>query len=359
MDLPESYRILELEKTNSLQEVKEAYRDIVFVWHPDRLENKGRIQKKAEKKLQKINLAYSILKNHLSDKLPQFEKIIISPELVELHYHESKIFTVFGIDSEHNQIPIEQVKWEASGGVIYQDGLFFADDKIGDYTITAKFGSCIAQAKVKLTPIPTETSNQDSPSWQQKLKTKFRDYFVNHPLVTKLVQVIESIRHFADQFLVMIKWLLWLAISWFIMTTTYLNSETISFLPRLTLILFLSWLMSIISPHLTIDFGITQVNNKDTSVTPKAQVSLFYSVLTTIVFGFTLATSPFLFTQNFNSVQNWILGVLSLTTIVTFVYPEGSVMSSIITKNPQQARLTIGFSCLLILLFWLGIISLF
>ena len=149
MNLQESYKILELDKTSCLQEVKQAYRDIVFIWHPDRLESNQRIKKKAEKKLQEINLAYEILQNHLSGRLPEFVKITIVPESVELKYHESKIFTVFGIDARGKKTEIERVKWESSGGVIYQDGLFFADDKAGTYTITASFSTFKAEAKGK------------------------------------------------------------------------------------------------------------------------------------------------------------------------------------------------------------------
>ena len=126
MDLQESYKILELEKTSCLQDVKQAYRDIVFIWHPDRLESNERIKKKAEKKLQEINLAYEILQNHLSGKLPDFVKIIISPEFVELKYHESKIFTVFGIDLQHKKTEIERVKWESSGELLSSDLFIFS-----------------------------------------------------------------------------------------------------------------------------------------------------------------------------------------------------------------------------------------
>lgn len=42
-------------------EIKQAYRDLVQVWHPDRFAGNPRLQKKAEETLKKINLAYASL----------------------------------------------------------------------------------------------------------------------------------------------------------------------------------------------------------------------------------------------------------------------------------------------------------
>jgi TonB family protein len=54
-------RILEIEPGASLEEIRQAYRDQTKVWHPDRFSNDIRLQKKAEDKLQQINLAYQRL----------------------------------------------------------------------------------------------------------------------------------------------------------------------------------------------------------------------------------------------------------------------------------------------------------
>ena len=50
-------------KPGALQEeVNQAYRDMVNVWHPDRFEGNPRLQKKAEEKMKEINEAYEYLK---------------------------------------------------------------------------------------------------------------------------------------------------------------------------------------------------------------------------------------------------------------------------------------------------------
>ncbi len=46
-------------------EIKQAYRDLVQVWHPDRFAGNPRLQKKAEENLKRINTAYaSLLSSH-------------------------------------------------------------------------------------------------------------------------------------------------------------------------------------------------------------------------------------------------------------------------------------------------------
>ncbi|MBD2565793.1 MULTISPECIES: J domain-containing protein [Nostoc] len=148
MNINECFKVLEIETTDSMQDVKQAYRDIVFVWHPDKFCNNQRIKKKAEKKLKQINEAYENLKLHLLTQLPQLTEIIISPDSIELEYNQALSFTVFGINSEGNKSEIEQAIWESSGGTIYQDGLFFADDNPGTYLITATAANFQAYAKV-------------------------------------------------------------------------------------------------------------------------------------------------------------------------------------------------------------------
>ncbi len=55
------YDVLEIKPNASLEEVKEAYRDLAFVWHPDRYVNNPRLQKKAQDRFQAINHAYHVL----------------------------------------------------------------------------------------------------------------------------------------------------------------------------------------------------------------------------------------------------------------------------------------------------------
>lgn len=71
-DIRECYRTLELEMGAPLHEVKQAYRDLVKVWHPDRFRSNPQLQVKAEEKLKQINGAYERLSTELRnvDRFP-------------------------------------------------------------------------------------------------------------------------------------------------------------------------------------------------------------------------------------------------------------------------------------------------
>ena len=60
-DYDSDCRTLEIEPGASPEEVRQAYLDQTKIWHPDRFSNDIRLQKKAEDKLQQINLAYQRL----------------------------------------------------------------------------------------------------------------------------------------------------------------------------------------------------------------------------------------------------------------------------------------------------------
>lgn len=58
------YKVLGLPTTASPQEIKQAYRDLVKLWHPDRYINDPLGKVKAEQEIKKINEAYAALKHH-------------------------------------------------------------------------------------------------------------------------------------------------------------------------------------------------------------------------------------------------------------------------------------------------------
>jgi hypothetical protein len=57
------YKILGLEVDAPPDQVRQAYRDLVKVWHPDRFANDPRLQQKANEKLKEINNAYKRLQS--------------------------------------------------------------------------------------------------------------------------------------------------------------------------------------------------------------------------------------------------------------------------------------------------------
>lgn len=63
-DLDHYYKMLGIEPGASLEEVNQAYKDLAFIWHPDRVpEDNQRLRQKAEEKLKEINLARDQLRS--------------------------------------------------------------------------------------------------------------------------------------------------------------------------------------------------------------------------------------------------------------------------------------------------------
>ncbi len=68
MEIKKCFEILELDPNASVDEAKQAYKDIVNVWHPDRFSHNSRLKEKAEEKLKEINVAYETVNSLLSSK---------------------------------------------------------------------------------------------------------------------------------------------------------------------------------------------------------------------------------------------------------------------------------------------------
>ena len=61
-NLAEHYKVLELEYGALPEEIKQAYKDLAMVWHPDRFSSNPRLQQKAQEKLKVVNEAYANLR---------------------------------------------------------------------------------------------------------------------------------------------------------------------------------------------------------------------------------------------------------------------------------------------------------
>jgi hypothetical protein len=68
MDIERCFEILELDGNASAEDAKQAYKDIVNIWHPDRFSHNPRLKQKAEAKLKQINVAYEMVESFLSWK---------------------------------------------------------------------------------------------------------------------------------------------------------------------------------------------------------------------------------------------------------------------------------------------------
>lgn len=62
MAIEEYYKILEIETNASREEIKQAYRHLAKIWHPDRFYNDPKMKQQADEKIKQINQAYEALK---------------------------------------------------------------------------------------------------------------------------------------------------------------------------------------------------------------------------------------------------------------------------------------------------------
>lgn len=73
MDIRRSFEILELSPGADMDEARQAYKDLVNIWHPDRFSQNPRLKNKAEKKLKEINAAYEAVEAYLVSPRPRIE----------------------------------------------------------------------------------------------------------------------------------------------------------------------------------------------------------------------------------------------------------------------------------------------
>lgn len=70
MDINRAFEILGLPLTATPAEIKEAYRDLTKVWHPDRFVSEPRLRAKAEETFKRINEAYQVLQGRGTGLMP-------------------------------------------------------------------------------------------------------------------------------------------------------------------------------------------------------------------------------------------------------------------------------------------------
>jgi len=66
MNIRKSLELLEIGMNATEDEAKQAYKDLVSVWHPDRFSHNPRLKRKAEEKLKEANLAFETVKDFFS-----------------------------------------------------------------------------------------------------------------------------------------------------------------------------------------------------------------------------------------------------------------------------------------------------
>ncbi len=247
------YRTLGIEPGASLKEIKEAYRDLASVWHPDRFTNNSRLQEKAQEKLKEINASYEYLRTYSANEQPRLMEITVLPQTVQLNLGESQVFRLLGLDQNRNPINISHIEWRTNGGKISSDGCFQAESD-GCFIVTASvedFNSCVYVTVVK--PSPKETTNtiknksnerDDQKSSKSEASDNCKDK--KKPKNSRIVSFVR-----------LMVWSFW---GLLLLTPVPSQKEPlISVLPIPIMIFCLSaFLIGLISPSLVLTFGLTR-----------------------------------------------------------------------------------------------------
>jgi len=90
-ELDRYYRVLGLEPGASLEAVNQAYKDLAFVWHPDRIpKDNPRLQQKAQEKLKEINQAREQLRSIRPSTHNKYTQPQQSPKPAQPRYREKQ-----------------------------------------------------------------------------------------------------------------------------------------------------------------------------------------------------------------------------------------------------------------------------
>lgn len=66
MDVSRAFKILELASDAGLEDVKQSYKELVFIWHPDRHSGNSQAQARASRKMAELNEAYETLRSYFA-----------------------------------------------------------------------------------------------------------------------------------------------------------------------------------------------------------------------------------------------------------------------------------------------------
>ena len=199
------YKVLGIEPGASLREIKEAYRDLASVWHPDRFTNNSRLQGKAQEKLKEINLAYEYLRSHHASDKPKLTEIIIDPQAVLLNIGESQLFRLIGLDQNRNSVNINCANWSTTGGTISSEGLFLAEQE-GCFIVRASTGELTTSIQISV----INSSSQEIDDHIESDSDKRKDNFPSQSDVTDGYQWKKSSKNSRIAFFIrLIVWGLW------------------------------------------------------------------------------------------------------------------------------------------------------
>jgi GUN4-like/DnaJ domain len=184
------YQVLEVEPGASQADIKQAYRDLAKVWHPDRFSGDLILQKKAQEKLTRINAAYEFLKSYqpqiiqttVEPKQKKSVEILINCEKLEKLLELGKLKDA---DHETKRLLLELGGREQEGWLLSEDArkissqALVAIDKLWIKYSNGRFGFSV-QSKVWRTLGCKSSDNMHTQTISENTFGKFVDWRVDN-----------------------------------------------------------------------------------------------------------------------------------------------------------------------------------
>ena len=121
-----------------------------------------------------ISEDFVILKAEDAEKLlepPRLDRLVISPERVDLGPNEHASFTLKGFDQYGHPFAIEHPTWSAPGCTVEPDGQVRVGETPGLYVVTVRSGGAEAQAQIRVVakkPVGPEDEDEDDRDEDEK-----------------------------------------------------------------------------------------------------------------------------------------------------------------------------------------------
>lgn len=100
---------------------------------------------------------------------PELSQVTVTPESAEVELGKKQTFMAKGLDQYGQQMPLETVEWEATGGTVDEEGVYTAGEDEGSFFVKATADGFEGSATVRISETPTSPppppSGEKALSW--------------------------------------------------------------------------------------------------------------------------------------------------------------------------------------------------
>lgn len=191
-NIAQYYEVLSIDSAASLETVKQAYRNLAKIWHPDRYVHDPRLKAEAETEIKKINQAYAAIKSYLElgrNNLEQVDGNSQSP--VSIKKNSPNFYYCQGVNYAEQQLYNDALSSFAQA--IKLDADYIEAYQYRGFILSKLGYECRASAEFdKANQIKTKTKNKTGSSSPNTCKPQTNDFYQGS-LKNQVVKCCKSI----------------------------------------------------------------------------------------------------------------------------------------------------------------------